>query len=91
VAKLLSGMMAVAMLAAFAVGGAMTADRLGTRHRLAVNWPQRPLSDSAVTSRGAGMMPEVVVTAEKPRLVMPTVEVRASRTVATSGSELRAF
>jgi hypothetical protein len=89
--KVLGGVMAVAMLAAFAVAGAMAGDRLGTRHRLVVNWPQRPLSDSAVISRGAGMMPEVVVTAEKPRLVMPTVEVRAGRTMAMSGPELRIF
>jgi hypothetical protein len=34
-------------------------------------------------------MPEVVVTAEMPRLVMATVEVRAVRTVALSGSDLR--
>jgi len=34
----------------------------------------------------AGMMPEVVSTAEMPRLVMPTVEVHAFRTVAMSTS-----
>jgi hypothetical protein len=33
-----------------------------------------------------GLMPEVVVTAEMPRLVMPTVEVRAFRTLAMNGS-----
>ena len=33
-----------------------------------------------------GMMPEVVSTAEMPRLVMPTVEVHAFRTVAMSTS-----
>ena len=33
-----------------------------------------------------GLMPEVVVTAEMPRLVMPTVEVHAFRTVAMSTS-----
>ena len=32
----------------------------------------------------AGMMPEVVATAEMPRLVMPTVEVHALRTMAMS-------
>jgi hypothetical protein len=37
-------------------------------------------------SRAAGMMPEVVSTAEMPRLVMPTVEVHAFRTVAMSFS-----
>jgi hypothetical protein len=35
-------------------------------------------------------MPEVTVTAEMPRLVMPTVEVQAVRTIAMSGSSLRA-
>jgi hypothetical protein len=35
-----------------------------------------------------GMMPEVTVTAEMPRLVMPTVEVYAVRTMAMSGSNL---
>jgi redox-regulated HSP33 family molecular chaperone len=35
-----------------------------------------------------GLMPEIVVTAEKPRLVMPTVEVHAFRTLATNGSGL---
>lgn len=38
-----------------------------------------------------GLMPEVAVTAEMPRLVMPTVEARASRTVAMSGSDLHVF
>lgn len=33
-----------------------------------------------------GLMPEVAVTAEMPRLVMPTVEVHAFRTVAASGT-----
>jgi hypothetical protein len=36
-----------------------------------------------------GLMPEVVVTAEMPRLVVDTVEVRAVRTVALEGSALR--
>jgi hypothetical protein len=40
-------------------------------------------------SRAQGMMPEVVVTADMPRLVMPTVEVQAVRAVAMSGSDLR--
>jgi len=43
-------------------------------------------------SRGAsvqGLMPEVVVTGEMPRLTMPTVEVHGYRTVAMSGSDLR--
>jgi hypothetical protein len=38
-----------------------------------------------------GMMPVVVVTAEMPRLVMPTVEVHAVRMLAMSGSDLRVF
>jgi hypothetical protein len=38
-----------------------------------------------------GVMPEVVVSAEMPRLVMPTVEVHAVRMVAMSGSDLRVF
>jgi hypothetical protein len=36
-----------------------------------------------------GMMPLVTVTADMPRLVMPTVEVQAVRAVAMSGSDLR--
>ena|GEM_PF-1206570 len=40
------------------------------------------------TASRQGMMPEVTVTAEMPRLVMPTVEVRGFRTVAMSGSDL---
>ena len=40
----------------------------------------------AKTSARAGMMPEVVATAEMPRLVMPIVEVHAFRTVAMSFS-----
>ena len=35
-----------------------------------------------------GLMPEVVVTAEMPRIVMPTVVVHAFRPVAMSGSGL---
>jgi hypothetical protein len=35
-----------------------------------------------------GMMPEVVVEAEMPRLVMPTVQVRAFRALAMTGSIL---
>jgi len=38
------------------------------------------------TADRQGTMPEVVVTAEMPRLVMPTVEVHAFRTVAMSPS-----
>jgi hypothetical protein len=42
-------------------------------------------------SRAQGMMPLVTVTAEMPRLVMPTVEVVAVRTVAMGPSDLRAY
>jgi hypothetical protein len=77
VKRMMTGLLAVAVLAAFAVGGAMTAARTGSRHSLMV--------DSAV-SNDAGMMPEVVVSAAMPRLVMPTVEVNAFRTVAVSGT-----
>jgi hypothetical protein len=38
-----------------------------------------------------GLMPEVRVTAEIPRLVMPTVEVHAVRMVAMSGSDLHIY
>lgn len=38
-----------------------------------------------------GLMPEVTVTAEMPRLVMPTVEVHAVRMVAMSGSDLHIY
>ena len=47
-------------------------------------------SRSRVAANGQGMMPEVVVTAEMPRLLMPVVEVVAFRTVAMTGSELHA-
>ena len=40
------------------------------------------------TANRQGMMSEVVVRAEAPRLVMPTVEVRAFRTLAMNGSSL---
>jgi hypothetical protein len=63
--KILTGMLAVAIVAAVVVGGSMT---------------------GAKTFAHSGMMPEVVSTAEMPRLVMPTVEVHAFRTVAMSTS-----
>ena len=47
-------------------------------------------SRSRVAADGQGMMPEVVVKAEMPRLPMPVVEVVAFRTVAMTGSELHA-
>jgi hypothetical protein len=46
-------------------------------------------SGMTATADGQGMMPVVTVTGEMPRLVMPTVEVVAVRTVAMSGSDLR--
>jgi hypothetical protein len=45
-------------------------------------------SRSRVAADGQGMMPEVVVTAEMPRLLIPVVEVVAFRTVAMTGSDL---
>lgn len=82
-AKVLSGVMAVAMVAVLFVGAEWAAgDWLGTRSGLAGN---------PVMSRAQGLMPEVVVTADMPRLVMPTVEVRPGRTVAMSGSDLHVF
>jgi len=68
--KILTGLLAVAIVAAVVVGGAMA----GTK-------AFAPL----------GMMPEVTVTAEMPRLVMPTIEVHAVRTVAMSGSDLSVY
>ena len=40
------------------------------------------------TASRQGMMPEVVVRAEAPRIVMPTVDVRAFRTLAMNGASL---
>ena len=40
------------------------------------------------TASSQGMMPEVVVRAEAPRIVMPTVDVRAFRTLAMNGASL---
>lgn len=45
----------------------------------------------SATADRQGMMPEVVVTAEMPRLVMPTVEVRAFRSVAMGASSLNVY
>lgn len=39
----------------------------------------RAVANARAGAREQGMMPEVVVRAEMPRLVMPTVEVRAYR------------
>jgi len=81
--KILTGLMAVAIVAALFLGAEWAAaDWPGTRSGLAGN---------PVMSRAQGMMPEVTVTAEMPRLVMPTVEVHALRMVAMSGSDLRVY
>jgi outer membrane biosynthesis protein TonB len=69
--KMLSLVIAGALVAALLVGVALTS--LGVQSHAA---------DSQ------GLMPEVVVTAEMPRLVMPTVEVQAFRSVAMSASRL---
>ncbi len=61
--RILTGLLAVAIVAASIFGAAMVGAR---------------------KSAASGMMPEVVATAEMPRLVMPTVEVHAFRTVAMS-------
>ena len=65
----------VAMVAVVFVGTALTAANVQGRHE---------------ASR-QGLMPEVTVTAEMPRLVMPTVEVHAVRMVAMSGSDLHVY
>ena len=64
-----------AMVAVLFVGTALTAANVQGRHG----------------ANRQGLMPEVTVTAEMPRLVMPTVEVHAVRMVAMSGSDLRVF
>lgn len=64
-----------AVVAAVVVGVVLVGGALAGSHGRA----------SATTNR-YGMMPVVTVTAEMPRLVMPTVEVRAFRTLAMSGS-----
>jgi len=63
--KILTGLLAAAIVAASIFGTAMVGAR---------------------ASAPSGMMPEVVSTAEMPRLVMPTVEVHAFRAVAMSSS-----
>ena len=72
--KVLSAGMAVALVTVLVVGAALA----GANGR------------ANATAGRQGLMPEVTVTAEMPRLVMPTVEVQAVRTVAMSGSDLRA-
>jgi hypothetical protein len=78
--KLLTGLLAVAIVAAVAVGAMRMGAKTGT-----VPHAERFGGLSPVFAR-AGMLPEVVSTAEMPRLVMPTVEVHAYRTMAMSFS-----
>jgi len=78
--KILTGLLAVAIVAAVAAGAMKMGAKTGTVPRA-----ERSGGLSPVFAR-AGMMPEVVSTAEMPRLVMPTVEVHAFRTVAMSTS-----
>jgi hypothetical protein len=79
VMKKLSTVMAAALVVALFAVALVVGGRLGTRSELAGN---------SVMSRAQGLMPEVVVTAEMPRIVMPTVVVHAFRPVAMSGSGL---
>jgi len=79
--RILTGLLAVAIVAGVVVGVAMVGVKMG----------DSPSERLRQTRRGtvpifSGMMPEVVVTTEMPRLVMPTVEVRAFRTLAMSAS-----
>jgi hypothetical protein len=91
--KILTGLLAVAIVGAVVVGAVAAADRLGTRsvHRLGHDPKSSADFGHVPMSRAQGMMPVVTVTAEMPRLVMPTVEVHAVRMVAMSGSDLRVF
>ena len=73
--KVLSTVMAAAVVVALFVGAALTA----------ASAQGRPGANRQ------GLMPEVVSTAEMPRLVMPTVEVHAVRMVAMSGSNLHVY
>jgi hypothetical protein len=69
--KTLTVVMAAALVAALFVGATVTA------------------KDGVQVGRSdyqQGIMPEVVVKAEMPRLVMPTVQARAFRTLAMTGS-----
>lgn len=74
-ARILAAAMAAALVAVLFVGTALTPTNAQGRHG----------------ANRQGLMPEVTVTAEMPRLVMPTVEVHAVRTVAMSGSDLRVY
>jgi hypothetical protein len=75
VTKVMTAVVTAAMLAVVLVGGAIA----GANGR------------GRATADRYGMMPVVAVTAEMPRLVMPTVEVHAIRTVAMSESDLRVY
>ena len=68
--RTLTGLLAVAIVAAVVFGGVLVGVKNGNAR--------------------AGMMAEVVSTAEMPRLVMPIVEVRAFQAVAVSVSEYNA-
>jgi hypothetical protein len=69
--KALTVVVAVALVAVLFVGAAATA-----KYR----------TQDGRSGYQQGIMPEVVVKAEMPRLVMPTVQVRAFRTLAMTGS-----
>jgi len=90
VKRILAAGMAAAVVMVLVVGAALAVEgRLGTR---SVPRPGHDPKSSAdfghvPMSRAQGMMPEVVVAAEMPRLVMPTVEVQALRTVAGLGTQ----
>jgi hypothetical protein len=90
--KTLSVVVAAALVAALLVGGVLMGAKNGAKTgtvpravRSEGGEATRSGGLSAVSAR-AGLMPEVVVRAEMPRLVMPTVEVRAYRTLAMSAS-----
>ncbi len=69
--KALTVVMAAALVAALFVGTTATAGKRAQGDR---------------DANRQGVMPEVVIRAEMPRLVMPAVEVHAFRTVALSGT-----
>jgi hypothetical protein len=89
--KVLAAVMAVVLVTVLVVGAAL-AGASGRKPGLGRDpKPQEGFGHvpRPTTADRQGLMPEVVVTAEMPRLVMATVEVRAVRTVALSGSDLR--
>jgi hypothetical protein len=75
VTKVLTAVVAAALVIVVLIGGARA-------------WASG--RDNSAADR-QGMMPVVTVSAEMPRLVMPTVEVHAVRMVAMSGSDLRVY